>query len=79
MTALESGAWLIVIGLGAVWLGAQIVWVAPLPRQLRGSDVPRAPKGTPEAFGQFWLDQYGYIGLTLLIAGIGLFVAGLFR
>lgn len=79
MTPLGPDAWLIVVGLGAVWLGAQIVWVAPLPRRLRSSDVPEAPKGTPEAFGLFWLDQYGYIGLTLLVAGIGLLVAGLFR
>lgn len=79
MALMEPGAWLIVVGLGAVWLGAQIVWVAPLPRQLRSSDVPKAPKGTPEAFGLFWLDQYGYIGLTLLVTGLVLVIAGLLQ
>ena len=61
--------WLIVVGLGAFWLGAQIVWVAPLPRQLRQGDVPSAVKGSPEAFGLFWIDQYGWIGLILCVGG----------
>ncbi len=68
--------WLRIAGLGAVWLGMQIVWVAPMPRQLRRGEVPTAPRGTPEAFGLFWLDQYGYIGLTLAAAGIALLVMG---
>ena len=62
--------WLLVVGLGACWLGWQIVWAAPLPRQLR-SQVPPAPKDDPErAYMLFWLDQYGWIGLTLLGLGI---------
>lgn len=61
--------WWIVIGLGCIWHGAQIVWVAPVPRQLRSGEVPTAPKGSPQAFGMFWLDQYGWIGLTLLVGG----------
>ncbi len=64
--------WFRIAGLGAVWLGAQIVWVAPLPRQLRRGQVPTAPRGTPEAFGLFWIDQYGYIGLALLTVGLAL-------
>jgi hypothetical protein len=61
--------WLLVIGLGCLWHGWQIVWIAPLPRQLRKGEVPTAPKGTPEAFGLFWLDQYGWMGLSLLAFG----------
>ena len=68
--------WLLVVGLGAAWLGTLIVWVAPLPRQLRRGDVPTAPKGTPEAFGLFWIDQYGYIGLTLTFVGVLLALSG---
>lgn len=79
MTPLVASDWLMIVGLGAVWLGAQIVWVAPLPRQLRRADAPKAAKGTPAAFGLFWLDQYGYIGLTLLAAGIVLMVAAWLR
>ena len=70
--------WLIITGLGALWLGSQIVWVAPLPRQLRRGGVPTAPKGSPQAFNLFWLDQYGYIGLVLVLAGVILFSAGWF-
>jgi len=42
----------------------------PLPRQLRRGPVPRAEKGTPEAFGLFWLDQYAWFGITLSATGI---------
>jgi hypothetical protein len=74
---LMGSDWLIVLGLGAAWLGWQIVWVAPLPRQLRRGEVPTAEKGTPAAFGLFWIDQYGWIGLTLLVGGLIATVAGL--
>lgn len=67
---LLTSDWFVIIGLGALWLGAQIVWVAPLPRQLRRGSVPTAEKGSPEAFGLFWIDQYGWIGLLLAISGI---------
>ncbi len=69
MTLLASD-WAVIIGLGAAWLGGQIVWVAPLPRQLRRGDVPTAPKGSAEAFSLFWIDQYGYLGLVLLLGGL---------
>ncbi len=65
----NAADWLTVLGFGAFWLGAQIVWVAPLPRQLRRGEVPQAPQGSPEAFGLFWIDQYGWIGLTLCAGG----------
>ena len=69
--------WLRIIGLGFLWLGLQIVWVAPLPRQLRRGETPKAPKGTSEAFGLFWIDQYGWIGLSLSLIGAGLVASGL--
>lgn len=74
--ALSSAQWLVSFGLGAIWLGGQIVWVAPLPRHLRRGETPTAPRGSPEAFGLFWIDQYGYIGLSLLVAGAVLVSAG---
>lgn len=67
---LVTSDWLVIIGLGSLWLGAQIVWVAPIPRQLRQGPVPTAEKGSPEAFGLFWIDQYGWIGLLLCTSGI---------
>ena len=68
--------WLLIAGLGAAWLGWQIVWVAPLPRQLRRGEVPTAPKGSPEAFSLFWIDQYGWLGLALLVLGLAAALAG---
>lgn len=68
----------IILGLACAWMGSLIVWVGGLPRQLRGGEVPTAPPGTPEAFGLFWMDQYGYIGLTTLCLGIGLIVFSFF-
>ena len=65
----QASEWLIVGGLGAIWLGVQIVVVGRPPRALRRGPQPTAPKGTPQAFGLFWLDQYGTIGLTLAIGG----------
>ncbi len=67
---LITSDWFVIIGLGALWLGAQILWVAQLPRQLRRGPVPTAEKGSPEAFGLFWIDQYGWIGLLLSSGGI---------
>ncbi len=67
---MTTADWFIIIGLGALWLGAQIVWVAPRPRQLRNGEVPTAPKGSNEAFMLFWLDQYGWLGISLCSAGL---------
>jgi len=67
--ALQVSDWLLIGGLGAIWLGVQIVVVGRLPRALRRGPQPTAPKGTPQAFGLFWLDQYGSIGLALAVGG----------
>ena len=69
--------WLLVVGLGALGHGVQIIWVGGLPRQLRRGEVPVAEQGTPEAFGLFWIDQYGYIGVSLAGAGMLMALAGL--
>ena len=69
MEIIDWIAWKIIIGLGMMWLGGGIFSVIGLPRQLKKGPQPTAPKGTPEAFGLFWLDQYAYIGLTLLGGG----------
>ena len=67
--ALDPNDWWIVCGLGAAWLGVQIVVVGRPPRALRRGPQPSAPTGSAEAFGLFWLDQYGAIGLVLAIGG----------
>lgn len=66
---ITTADWLIAGGLGALWLGLQIIWVAPLPRQLRSGEVPTAPKGSDQAFMLFWIDQYGWLGIVLAVAG----------
>ena len=76
--------WMLIFGLGAAWLGWQIVWVAPLPRQLRrvpgggaADEKGRAAKDDGRtAFMRFWLDQYAWIGLTLLTLGLAAALAG---
>ena len=63
--------WLLFFGLGCLWLGSQILWVAPLPRQLRRGQSPSAPPGSDQAFQLFWIDQYGWIGIALCAIGLG--------
>jgi hypothetical protein len=69
MSGWQPSDWWVVCGLGALWLGVQIVAVGRLPRALRRGPQPTAPRGTPQAFGLFWLDQYGFIGLGLALGG----------
>lgn len=64
--------WIMALGLGMAFHGGLILWVGGLPRALTPGATPTAEKGTPEAFGLFWLDQYSYIGLVLFIVGLGL-------
>lgn len=68
--------WFVVCGLGAAWLGLQIVWVAPTPRQLRRGEVPSAERGSEAAFMLFWIDQYGWLGLVLSVGGLLLAAVG---
>lgn len=67
-----SGFWIMALGLGMAFQGALIIWVGGLPRALRPGETSTAEAGTPAAAGLFWLDQYSYIGLTLLVAGAGI-------
>ena len=76
MALLELADWLIICGFGGIWLGVQIVANGRLPRQLRSGPTPTAPKGSPEAFGLFWIDQYGYIGLSFAVGGLVAVLAG---
>ena len=66
---------LIAIGLGLLWHGAQIVWVAPTASQFK-SDLPPVVPGTDAAFNRFWLDQYAWIGIVLSVAGLLLVAIG---
>lgn len=69
MGEIDWFAWRTIIGLACGFLGLLIFWVGGLPRQLKRGDQPTAEKGTPEAFGLFWMDQYGYLGLGLMLGG----------
>ena len=59
----------LVFGLGCLWLGSQIIWVAGLPRQLQSGEKKTAEKNSPQAFMLFWFDQYAWIGILLSISG----------
>ncbi len=67
------------IGLGCLGHGAQVVWVAPTPTQLSRAEKP-VPRDSAHAFQIFWLDQYGWMGICLVVLvlicmGLGLFSA----
>ena len=57
------------LGLGCLWHGLQIVWVAPRPTQFK-RDAPEVEIGSPQAFQVFWSDQYAWIGITLSVIGL---------
>ena len=71
-----SEFWIVALGMGMAFHGLLILWVGGLPRALSPGESPIAEKGSPEAFGLFWLDQYSYIGVVLTLAGLGLVVWG---
>jgi hypothetical protein len=79
MHDITAGEWLAICGFGSVWLGWQIVAVGGLPRALRARDEPPVARGSPAAFQRFWIDQYGFVGLTLLLGGLLLVAAGALR
>ena len=72
-----SEFWIVALGLGMAFHGLLILWVGGLPHALSPGEAPTAEKGSPEAFGLFWLDQYSYIGLVLSLAGLGFVVWGI--
>ena len=63
------------LGAGCIWHGALVVWVAPTPSQFL-QDKPQLEKGSPQAFQVFWLDQYAWMGISLVVLGIGSLVLG---
>jgi hypothetical protein len=71
-----SEFWIVALGMGMAFHGLLILWVGGLPRALSPGESPTAEKGSPEAFGLFWLDQYSYIGVVLTLAGLGRVVWG---
>jgi hypothetical protein len=79
MFAESLASWLIYGGLGAAFQGALILVVGGLPHVFRAGESPKAEKGSREAFGIFWLDQYSYIGLVLVVAGLGMALLGWFN
>ena len=46
---MENFNYFLVFGLGLLWLGSQIIWVAGLPRQLQSGEKKTAEKGSPQA------------------------------
>ena len=75
MESLTTAIWL-AVGAGCIWHGAQIVWVAPVPTQFDKNHVKPEP-GSPQAFQVFWLDQYAWIGISLVVIGIVVCLIGL--
>lgn len=65
---------LFALGAGFLWHGGLVVWVAPRPSQLR-REKPE-PVNSDQAFQIFWLDQYGWMGIALVLTGLGLLVTG---
>ena len=57
------------VGLGCLWHGLQIVWVAPTPSQFKKEKID-VQRGSPQAFQIFWLDQYAWIGIVLSVVGV---------
>jgi len=75
---LDNIFYFIVIGLGLVWLGSQIIWVAGLPKQLKSHKVQiEFDSGSQEAFMAFWFNQYSWIGTIFVFLGIICFLVGL--
>lgn len=65
----------VAIGLGLIWHGAQIIWVAPTASQFK-KDLPVLEPGSDAAFNRFWLDQYAWIGIGLVALGVFLIAVG---
>lgn len=66
---METYDYLLVLGLGFLWHGVQIMWVGGLPRQLKSAVKNVAKKGSTKSFMLFWLDQYSWIGISFSFLG----------
>ena len=76
MATVSMMQWLMLLGFGSLWLGMQIAVVSGGPRMFQRAAPPLAAKGTPQRFGQFWIDQYAWIGVTLALVGVVLVALG---
>ena len=74
---MENSILLLTIGLGFLWHGALIYWVAGLPRQLKKTSKNITESDTEKSFMLFWLDQYSWIGLLIIFFGILSIIRGL--
>ena len=74
---MENSILLLTIGLGFLWHGALIYWVAGLPRQLKKKSKNMNESYTEKSFMLFWLDQYSWIGLLIIFIGILSIIRGL--
>ena len=74
---MENSILLLTIGLGFLWHGALIYWVAGLPRQLKKTSINMTESDTEKSFMLFWLDQYSWIGLLIIFIGILSIIRGL--
>jgi len=68
--------WLLCLGLGLMFQGLLIIWVGGFPLSLQGK-LPKAEKGSPQAFGIFWIEQYRLIGFAMTVIGLGLVGLGM--
>lgn len=78
MADLTNTQWLMLLGCGMFWLGIQIAVVSGGPRMFQKNPPALAAKGTPQRFGQFWIDQYAWMGITLSVVGGALIAMGVF-
>ena len=74
---MENSILLLTIGLGFLWHGALIYWVAGLPRQLKKTSKNITESDTEKSFMLFWLDQYSWIGLLIIFIGFLSIIRGL--
>ena len=74
---MENSILLLTIGLGFLWHGALIYWVAGLPRQLKKTSKNITESDTEKSFMLFWLVQYSWIGLLIIFIGILSIIRGL--
>ena len=74
---MENSILLLTIGLGFLWHGALIYWVAGLPRQLKKTSKIITESDTEKSFMLFWLDQYSWIGILIIFIGILSIIRGL--
>ena len=74
---MENSILLLAIGLGFLWHGILIYWVAGLPRQLKKAKKNITESDPEKSFMLFWLDQYSWIGLLIIFIGILSIIRGL--